>query len=76
MTANHTPMRLGLGQFVNADQLRIIERSSDAGCVVEGTTVWWMSDGTGAGDDGDTMKSIRAGCVTKTTIETDFSALP
>jgi len=35
----------------------------------------WMSDGTGAGDDGDIMMKITAGGSTKTATLADFSAL-
>lgn len=42
------------------------ERSSDAANPSEGNAVMWMSDGTGAGADGDIMMKITAGAVTKT----------
>jgi len=64
------------GELVNADQLRFLERSSDPTAPTEGTTVLWMSNGVGAGDDGDIMISIQAGCTTKTTTLIDFSVLP
>lgn len=56
--------------------LTLLERSSDPGDPAEGRSVLWMSDGTGAGDDGDIMLKITAGGVTKTTTLVDFSALP
>ena len=52
------------------------ERTSDPDAPSEGQWVIWMSDGTGAGDDGDIMVKIKAGGVTKTTTLIDFSALP
>jgi hypothetical protein len=55
--------------------LRLQERSSDAGDPAEGSAVLWMSDGTGAGDDGDIMMKITAGSTTKTVTLVDFSAV-
>jgi hypothetical protein len=72
-----TPMRTTTsGDLVNANQLRFEERSSDPTGPAEGNAVIWMSDGTGAGNDGDIMISIQAGSTTKTTTLVDFSALP
>ena len=51
------------------------ELSSDPSDPDEGSYVTWMSDGTGAGDDGDIMMKITAGGSTKTTTLVDFSAL-
>ena len=77
MTTDFTPVRDSVaGKFINADQLRALERSSDPSAPSEGSFVIWMSDGTGSGDDGDILISIQAGAVTKTTTLVDFSALP
>ena len=43
------------GETANADQLRFLERSSDPIMGTEGDGVIWMSDGFGAGDDGDIL---------------------
>jgi hypothetical protein len=51
------------------------ERSVDPPDPVEGNYVRWMSDGTGAGDDGDIMMKITAGGATKTATLVDFSAV-
>ena len=50
------------------------EKSADPANPAEGRTVIWMSDGTGAGDDGDVMVKITAGGTTKTVTLIDFSA--
>ena len=56
--------------------LTLLERSADPADPSEGQSVLWMSDGTGAGDDGDILIKITAGGVTKTATLVDFSALP
>jgi hypothetical protein len=55
--------------------LLIAEQSSDPADPAEGRSVFWQSDGTGAGDDGDIMVKITAGGVTKTATLIDFSAV-
>ena len=49
------------------------ERASDPSDPGEGEWVMWMSDGTGAGDDGDIMFKITAGATTKSGTLLDFS---
>lgn len=56
--------------------LTINEASIDPPDPAEGKTSVWMSDGTGAGDDGDIMLKITAGGVTKTITLVDFSSAP
>lgn len=56
------------------DALELNERNTDPSDPAEGKAVLWMSDGTGAGDDGDIMLKITAGSVTKTVTLVDFSA--
>jgi len=56
------------------DYLLVNERSSDPANPSEGQFVIWMSDGTGAGDDGDIMIKIQAGAVVKTKTLVDYSA--
>ena len=51
------------------------ELSTDPADPAEGGWIAWMSDGTGAGDDGDVMVKITAGGVTKTATLIDFSAV-
>jgi len=46
--------------------LTLRERTSDPSDPDEGSCVIWMSDGTGAGDDGDIMIKITAASVTST----------
>lgn len=55
--------------------LTLKERSSDPANPTEGSFIIWMSDGTGAGDDGDILVKVTAGGVTKTTTLVDFSAV-
>ena len=55
--------------------LLLQERGTDPNDPDEGRWVIWMSDGTGAGDDGDVMVKITAGGVTKTATLLDFSTL-
>ena len=50
------------------------EFASDPSDPSEGKWVMWMSDGTGAGDDGDIMVKVTAGSTTKTITLIDFSA--
>jgi len=52
-----------------------IERDTDPTDPAEGRWVIWMSDGTGAGDDGDLMIKLTAGGVTKTGTLADHSTL-
>jgi len=51
------------------------ELSADPGNPDEGAAVLWMSDGTGAGDDGDILMKVTAGAATKTVTLVDFSAV-
>jgi hypothetical protein len=51
------------------------ELSADPSDPAEGYAVMWMSDGTGAGDDGDVLLKITAGGATKTATLVDFSTL-
>jgi hypothetical protein len=53
----------------------IRERSSTPADPPEGYCIFWMSDGTGAGADGDIMCTITAGGSTKTGTVIDFSAV-
>ena len=57
------------------NSLYFSEKSSDPSLSNEGNAVIWMSNGTGSGDDGDIMMTIRAGFATKTTTLVDFSAI-
>ena len=50
------------------------ERTYDPDNPEEGSSVLWMSNGHGSGDDGDIMIKITAGGVTKTVTIVDFSA--
>jgi hypothetical protein len=71
-------IRSGGGNFVgdqaNLRQLQLSERSSDPAQPAEGTSVVWMSDGTGKGDDGDILAASTAGGSTTYTIIHDHSA--
>tara|TARA_R110000824_G_scaffold399354_1_gene604739 strand:+ start:81 stop:320 length:240 start_codon:yes stop_codon:yes gene_type:complete len=51
------------------------EKSADPASPSEGHAVIWMSDGTGAGDDGDILIKITAGGATETATLVDFSSL-
>jgi len=51
------------------------EKSADPPNPDEGHAIIWMSDGTGAGDDGDVLIKITAGGSTKTKTLADFSEL-
>lgn len=55
--------------------LGLLEKSADPSAPAEGNAVIWMSDGTGAGDDGDIMVKITAASSTKTATLVDFSAV-
>ena len=55
--------------------LTIKEKSSDPANPAEGHAVLWMSDGTGAGDDGDILIKVTAGGATKTATLVDFSGV-
>lgn len=59
----------------NYELLTLEEKSADPDDPDEGKAVIWMSDGTGAGDDGDLMCKITAGGATKTGTLVDFSAI-
>ena len=50
------------------------ERTYDPDNPAEGSSVIWMSNGHGSGDDGDILIKITAGGVTKTVTLVDFSA--
>ncbi len=50
------------------------ERTYDPDNPSEGSSVIWMSNGNGSGDDGDVLIKITAGGVTKTATLVDFSA--
>ena len=64
----------GDGTFLAFTSINIQERSSTPPNPPEGWMVLWLSDGTGAGDDGDTMITTTAGGATKTIAIRDFSA--
>jgi len=51
------------------------ERTYDPDNPAEGSSVIWMSNGHGTGDDGDILIKITAGGVTKTATLVDFSAV-
>jgi hypothetical protein len=51
----------------------MLEKNSDPSDPAEGSSVMWMSDGTGEGDNGDLLVKITAGGVTKTITLVDFS---
>jgi hypothetical protein len=54
-------------------EICIKELSTDPADPPEGEAVLWMSDGTGAGDDGDILIKITAGGSTKTVTLVDFT---
>jgi hypothetical protein len=54
--------------------LLLIERSTEPAKPAEGHMAFWMSDGTGFGDDGDLIVAATAAGVTKLAILWDFSA--
>jgi len=56
-------------------QTTLTEQAVDPADPIEGQSVIWQSDGTGAGDDGDIMIKITAGGVTKTATLVDYSAV-
>lgn len=56
------------------DGVGFAELSSDPADPPEGEAIFWMSDGTGTGDDGDIILKIKAGGVTKTITWIDYSA--
>ena len=53
--------------------LTLVEKSAEPADPAEGSSVLWMSNGIGSGDDGDIMIKITAGGVTKTVTLVDFS---
>ena len=55
-------------------EIALLEQSADPADPADGTSVIWMSDGTGSGDDGDIMMKITAATVTKTVTLIDYSA--
>lgn len=65
----------GYGGLLTFDGVTIEERSSNPGDPPEGMCVIWLSDGTGAGGDGDLMVKITAGGSTKTGTLIDFSGI-
>jgi hypothetical protein len=66
-TGDGSPMQFGT--------LWLREQSSDPPAPSEGMAVMWMSDGTGAGADGDVLLKITSGGATKTATLADFSAI-
>jgi len=72
--------RVGINQsspdytFDVGGAIALRELSADPSDPDEGCAVMWMSDGTGAGDDGDVMIKVTAGGSTKTITLVDFSA--
>ena len=79
-TADASTSRVGIGTQSPATELHIDgaltlnEKSSDPSDPAEGSSVLWMSNGNGTGDDGDILMKITAGGVTKTVTLVDFSA--
>lgn len=73
--------KVGVGTASPATKLHVAgaitfnELSADPSNPAEGSAVIWMSDGTGAGDDGDILIKITAGSTTKTATLVDFSAV-
>jgi hypothetical protein len=65
----------GDGTLLSFTVLSLLERSSDPPDPPEGSTVIWMSDGTGSGDDGDVMAKVSAGGTTGTATLIDKSTL-
>ena len=65
----------GKGDLVVFERLYLQERSSDPDDPPEGMTVIWMSDGTGAGADGDVIAKVTAGGSTGTATIIDKSSL-
>lgn len=57
-----------------AQNVELLEQSSDPAKPSEGETIIWMSDGTEYGDDGDLIIAATAGSVTKIGVLWDFSA--
>jgi hypothetical protein len=53
--------------------LTLVEKSAEPADPAEGSSVLWMSNGIGSGDDGDIMIKITVGGVTKTVTLVDFS---
>jgi len=62
-------------KYLSANITNLTELSADPANPVEGNSVMWQSDGTGAGGDGDIMMKITAGGVTKTITLADYSEL-
>lgn len=62
----------GVGKKVAASAvgMRLSEQSADPGDPSEGQSIFWQSDGTGTGSDGDLMAKVTAGGVTKTEVFT------
>lgn len=61
--------------FISSKALRMPARASDP-ITSSGEAVIWLSDGTGAGNDGDVMLSITdTSGTTKTTTLVEFSTL-
>lgn len=58
--------------FATGAPLGLIERSTDPADPPEGRAVIWMSDGAGAGDDGDIMIKVTAGGSTATAKLSDY----
>ena len=54
-------------------EIALNELSADPADPTEGSTVMWMSDGTGYGDDGDLVAKIKAAGTTKTFTVIDFT---
>lgn len=71
-----TQFKTTLQDIASFSFLNGAERSSDPSDPAEGGWCIWMSDGTGAGADGDVLIKITAGGVTKTITLIDFSVVP
>ena len=55
-------------------RILLTEKTTDQAAQGEGSTVIWMSDGSGSGADGDIMVKITAGATTNTFTLVDFEA--
>ena len=65
----------GSGDQILFREIVLQERSSDPADPPEGMSIIWMSDGTGAGDDGDILMKVTAGGATGTATIVDKSSL-
>jgi len=74
-TANMAELDASGHLTINGGALVFKEKSADPDDPAEGYAALWMSDGTGAGDDGDIMMKITGGGTTKTATLVDFSGV-